>query len=147
MNGEQCEVTEHPDTTLLWVLQNSLKLNGTKYGCGRGECGACTVHLDGRPALSCQYAWSEIGERQITTIEGLVIEPAFALLESWAAAGLRPCNRCQSGLVMRAAGLLAKTLRPTPDQIAAWMQPHECGCGAREAVAGLVTTAAALLGG
>jgi len=145
VNGARCEITEDSRTTLLGVLLHSLKLNGTKYGCGRGECGACTVHLDGKPALSCQYEWTEIGEREVTTIEGLPAECAFALYEAWAAQGLRPCNRCQSGAIMRAAGLLARVACPAREQIAEWMQPHDCNCGAGEAMFGFVTQAAARL--
>lgn len=141
INGERREVTAHPDSTLLGVLHD-LKLNGTQYGCGRGECGACTVHLDGTAALSCQHVLSEIGTRAVTTIEGLNAEHAFALYDAWAAQGLRLCNRCQSGQIMRAAALLAHTARPSPAQIAQHMQPHDCNCGAPAAMVDVVERAA-----
>ncbi len=143
INGTAREVTDQPGTTLLGILLHNLKLDGTKYGCGRGECGACTVHLDGRPTLSCQCVMSEIGEREVTTIEGLSGELAFALHEAWAEAGLRNCNRCQSGQIMRAAGLLANTPRPTQDEIAAWMKPHDCTCGAPARMVEVVAHASA----
>ena len=145
INRVRHEVTVRADTTLLGLLLHDLKLNGTKYGCGRGECGACTVHLDGKPALSCQYELSDIGGREITTIEGLSPECAFALYEAWALQPLRPCERCQSGQIMRAAGLLAHTLRPTPEQIAEYMQPHECNCGAHSVMVEVVERAAIVL--
>ena len=142
INGVQREVNAFPYTTLLGVLLSDLKLNGTKYGCGRGECGACTVHLDGRPVLSCQYDLSEIGGRAITTIEGLAPELAFMLYEAWGQENLQPCDRCQSGQIMRAAGLLARNVPLSREQIAKQLQPHDCGCGARDAMVAVVERAA-----
>lgn len=145
INGVKHEVNAPSDTTLLWILRDSLKLTGTKYGCGKGECGACTVHLDGKPALACQYVVTDIGTREVITIEALSSEYAFALYEAWAIERLRPCDRCQSGRIMRAAALLVHTVRPTQDQIAEQMRLHECGCGARDAMTAVVGRAAIAL--
>lgn len=142
VNGAPREVTAHPTTTLLGLLLDDLRLPGTRYGCGRGQCGACTVYLDGKPAQACQFTLDEIGERAITTIEGLAPERAFALYEAWAAARLKPCSRCQSGLIMRAAHVLDAHACPTREQIAASVQPYDCNCGAGEAMLAVVERAA-----
>jgi isoquinoline 1-oxidoreductase alpha subunit len=145
VNGVRHEITAYPDTTLLWILRDKLKLTGTKYRCGRGECGACTVHLDGKPALACQYVIDDIGVREITTIEGLSPESAFALYEAWAGEQLPPCDRCQSGQIMRAAGLLAQCAHPTPSQSAEYMRPNDCNCGASNRMAAVIERAAIAL--
>ena len=145
VNGIRREVTAHPDTTLLWILRDKLKLTGTKYRCGRGVCGACTVHLDGKPALACQYVIDDIGAREITTIEGLPPELAFALYEAWAGEQLPPCDRCQSGQIMRAAALLAQTAHPARAQSTAYMRPNDCNCGASDRVAAVIERAAVAL--
>jgi len=145
INGTPREVTAHPGTTLLWILRDNLKLTGTKYGCGRGECGACTVHIDGKPALACQYVIADIGARDITTIEGLSPESAFALYEAWAGEQLPPCDRCQSGQIMRAAGLLAQIAHPVRAQSAEYMQPNDCNCGASNRITAVIERAAIAL--
>lgn len=145
VNGVRREVSVPPHYTLLGVLMDELRLTGTKYGCGRGDCGACTVYLDGQPAQSCQYTLTELGERAVTTIEGLAPEPAFALYEAWAAEDLKPCGRCQSGLIMRMAHLLARIAQPTPDEIAAHIKPYDCNCGAGAAMCNVVSQAATAL--
>lgn len=145
VNGVLREITAHPDTTLLGLLLDNLKLTGTKYGCGRGICGACTVYLDGKPVQACQYVLSEIGERAITTIEGLPPETAFVLYDAWAAEQLKPCNRCQSGLIMRAADLLQRHSHPSREQITRHMAPYDCNCGAFDAMAPVVERAARAL--
>jgi len=145
VNGIRREVAAHPDTTLLWILRDKLKLTGTKYRCGRGECGACTVHLDGKPVLACQYVIDDIGAREITTIEGLSPERAFALYEAWAGEQLPPCDRCQPGQIMRAAGLLAQTARPARAQSVEYMRPNDCNCGASDRMAAVIERAAMAL--
>lgn len=145
VNGTRHEVTTNPDCTLLGVLLDDLKLTGTKYGCGRGDCGACTVYLDGQPAQACQWTLAELGAREVTTIEGLSPERAFAWYEAWAAAQLAPCSRCQSGLIMRAAHLLAHAARPTPAEIDQHLKPYDCHCGARERMGQVLEHAARAL--
>ncbi|MBM3344814.1 MAG: 2Fe-2S iron-sulfur cluster binding domain-containing protein [Betaproteobacteria bacterium] len=142
VNGVRREVLAQPHYTLLGVLMDDLKLTGTKYGCGRGDCGACTVYLDGTPAQACQYTLAELGEREVTTIEGLSPERAFALYEAWAVEALKPCNRCQSGLIMRMAHLLARVAHPRADEIAASVKPYDCNCGAAAAMVAVVGRAA-----
>lgn len=149
VNGVRHDISASPDATLLWILRDQLQLTGTKYGCGKGECGACTVHLDGKPALACQYVLADVGAREITTIEGLLPECAFALYEAWAGEQLPPCDRCQSGLIMRAAGLLAQNARPARAQSAAYMQfagnDSDCNCGASNRMAAVIERAATAL--
>ena len=147
VNGVRREVRAYPYTTLLGVLMDDLKLTGTKYGCGRGTCGACTVYLDGKVAQACQYTLPEVGMRAVTTIEALSPEHAFALYEAWGAERLKPCNRCQSGLIMRAAHLLAHTARPTAEQVAAHVEPYDCNCGAGDTMVAVVVRAADALTG
>ena len=132
-------------TPLLWVLRDRLGMTGTKYGCGISMCGACTVHLDGRPVLACQYVISDLDAREITTIEGLAPERAYALYEAWAAEKLPPCDRCQSGQIMRAAALLAQHARPSRTQIDEFMKINNCHCGSETRMAGVIERAAAAL--
>lgn len=138
VNGVRHEVSAHAETTLLWILRDTLKLTGTKYGCGKGECGACTVHLDGKPALACQYVIADVGAREITTIEGLESERSFALYEAWALEALPSCDRCQSGQIMRAAGLLDETPQPTRQRVAEYMKPHTCHCESQDRMAAVI---------
>jgi isoquinoline 1-oxidoreductase alpha subunit len=145
VNGVRREVSAPAYTTLLGVLMDDLKLTGTKYGCGRGTCGACTVYLDGKLAQSCQYTLREVGTCAVTTIEGLHAERAFALYEAWAAEQLPPCKRCRSGLIMRAAHLLAHTARPSAAQVSAHVQPYDCNCGAGDAMVAVVARAVVVL--
>lgn len=130
INGTQLSVTAPLDETLLSVLRNRLNLAGTKYGCGEGECGACTVLLDGKAARSCQTLLSDVGGAKITTIEGLEqdghlspVQQAFLDEDAF------QCGFCTSGMIVRATALLADTPRPTTTQIAARMNGNICRCG------------------
>ena len=129
VNGKRHTVSAHEDTPLLWVLREHLKLTGTKFGCGVGHCGACTVHLDGKPASSCLYPLKDVAGRRITTIEGLSPDSSHPLQKAWLAEQVPQCGYCQSGQIMRAAGLLKEYPRPSREQIVDYMSPNICRCG------------------
>jgi isoquinoline 1-oxidoreductase alpha subunit len=129
VNGTRHSVTARDDTPLLWVLREHLKLTGTKYGCGVGQCGACTVHLDGQPTQSCLHAFKDVAGRRVTTIEGLSPDSSHPLQKAWLAEQVPQCGYCQSGQIMRAAGLLKENPKPNRAQIVDYMSPNICRCG------------------
>jgi isoquinoline 1-oxidoreductase alpha subunit len=129
INSKAVSVEAEPDTPLLWVVREHLKLTGTKFGCGSGLCGACTVHLDGRAVRSCQVPMDQVSGKKITTIEGLSTTSSHPLQKAWIAEQVPQCGYCQSGQIMQAAELLAKTRRPTREQIVAHMDGNICRCG------------------
>ncbi len=129
INGSSHDVDVSPDTPLLWVLRDSLSMTGTKYGCGMGLCGACTVHLDGEAVRACQTPVSSVGARKITTIEGLSADNSHPVQRAWIAEQVPQCGYCQPGQIMSAAALLAKTPHPTDDQIENAMIGNLCRCG------------------
>ena len=129
VNGRRRTVDVSPDTPLLWVLRDDLKLKGTKYSCGMGECGACTVHMDGKPVRSCETPLSAAANHSITTIEGLGNGKLHALQEAWLAEQVVQCGYCQPGMLMQAAALLATNPHPTDAQIDRWMAGNLCRCG------------------
>ena len=129
VNGRRQTVTADDDTPLLWVLRENLKLTGTKYGCGVGQCGACTVHLDGKPTPSCLHAFKDVTGRSVTTIEGLSPDSSHPLQKAWMREQVPQCGYCQSGQIMRAAGLLKDKPRPSRDEIVEYMSPNICRCG------------------
>ena len=129
LNGKPTSVDVSGELPLLWVLREVLNLTGTKYGCGIGACGACTVHINGRAQYSCLTAVSAISGRSVTTIEGLSAQGQHPLQRAWIAEQVPQCGYCQSGQIMKAAELLAKTPRPTRDQIVAHMAGNICRCG------------------
>jgi len=129
VNNKPVSVEAEPDTPLLWVVREHLKLTGTKFGCGSGLCGACTVHLDGRAVRSCQVLMDQVSGKKVTTIEGLSPTSSHALQKAWVAEQVPQCGYCQSGQIMQAAELLAKTKRPTREQIVAHMDGNICRCG------------------
>lgn len=128
INGKSQTVDVPPDTPLLWVIREHLKLTGTKFGCGVAQCGACTVHLDGTAVRSCQTAVSTAEGKKITTIEGLSPDGKHPLQVAWIAEQVPQCGYCQSGQIMQAASLLAKTPKPTDDEIVAAMSGNICRC-------------------
>jgi isoquinoline 1-oxidoreductase alpha subunit len=128
VNGESHSVDVTPDTPLLWVLRDALGLVGTKYGCGIGECGACTVHLNGSPTRACQTAVSEVGGAEVTTIEGLDPAGKHPLQQAWCELDVPQCGYCQAGQIMTAAALLKKTPRPTDADIDRAMPGNLCRC-------------------
>ncbi len=128
VNGETRAVTAEPDTPLLWVLRDNLNLTGSKYGCGIGRCGACTVHLDGNATRSCRTPVSTLEGRKITTIEGLAAALGPHLQEAWLAEQTPQCGYCQSGQLMSAAQLLQRHPRPTDAEIDTAMSGNLCRC-------------------
>lgn len=128
VNGKSYLVDVAPDTPLLWVLRDTLGLTGTKYGCGMGLCGACTVHLDGEAQRSCQTPVSSVGTKKITTIEGLSPDRSHPVQRAWISEQVPQCGYCQSGQIMQAAAFLAKTPHPTREQIDEAMTGNVCRC-------------------
>jgi isoquinoline 1-oxidoreductase alpha subunit len=129
VNGKAMTVEAEPDTPLLWVVREHLKLTGTKFGCGAGLCGACTVHIDGKAVRSCQIGVSKVTGKKVTTIEGLSPTGTHALQKAFIAEQVPQCGYCQSGQIMQAAALLATTKKPTREQIVAHMDGNICRCG------------------
>lgn len=129
VNGKKHTIDASADTPLLWVLRDSLSLTGTKYGCGRGLCGACTVHLEGEAVRSCVTPIAEADGKKITTIEGLAAQPQHALLRAWIAEAVPQCGYCQPGQIMQAAALLAQKPHPTEADLNAVMSTVLCRCG------------------
>jgi len=129
VNGSEKNVNVSPDTPLLWVLRDSLQLTGTKFGCGVGLCGACSVHLNGTLTHSCTTRVSEAAGKNITTIEGLGANGLHPLQQAWIAEDVPQCGYCQSGQIMAAAALLAKTPHPSDSDITDFMSANICRCG------------------
>jgi isoquinoline 1-oxidoreductase alpha subunit len=129
VNGRDVQVTSEPDTPLLWVLRAELKLAGTKYGCGMALCGACTVHLNGEPVRSCVTPVSAVGNREVTTIEGIAGPESEALRAAWTDIDVVQCGYCQSGQLMSACALLKKKPNPSDDDIDEAMNGNICRCG------------------
>jgi aerobic-type carbon monoxide dehydrogenase small subunit (CoxS/CutS family) len=129
VNGKPYNVDVVPDMPLLWVIRDVIGLTGTKFGCGLSQCGACTVHLEGNAVRSCSIPASTAAGKKVTTIEGLSPTSSHALQIAWIAEQVPQCGYCQSGQIMSAAALLAKTPKPTDDQINAAMTGNICRCG------------------
>lgn len=150
VNGRAHELEADPDMPLLWALRDSLGLVGTKFGCGGGFCGACTVHVDGVATRSCTLPVAKASGRAIVTIEGLGASTSgvgsHPLQRAWVAIDVAQCGYCQAGQIMTAAALLARTPNPTDEQIAAAMQGNLCRCGTYMRIREAVKQAAAQIG-
>jgi isoquinoline 1-oxidoreductase subunit alpha len=129
VNGKTQTVDVPDRMPLLWVLRDALSLKGTKFGCGVGQCGACTVLLDGQPARSCSTPVSAVGTSKVTTIEGLPADASSPLQKAWLELDVPQCGYCQAGQLLSASALLTKTPKPTDAQIDAAMSGNVCRCG------------------
>jgi isoquinoline 1-oxidoreductase subunit alpha len=144
INGQIKRVDVEADTPLLWVLRDSLDLVGTKFGCGGGFCGACTVHIDGQARRSCNTPVGQVASARITTIEGLSATGSHPVQRAWEEIDVPQCGYCQAGQIMTAAALLARTPNPSSDQIAAAMNANICRCGTYMRIRNAVRRAAEL---
>ena len=142
VNDQAVEFSDAPDTPLLWVLRDHLQLTGAKFGCGIGQCGACTVHIDGVATRSCITQVSNVAGKAVTTIEGLDSGAGKALQQAWVDEQVPQCGYCQSGQIMQAAGLLENTPSPTDEQITQAMNGNLCRCMAYTRIHKAIKTAA-----
>ncbi|HTO96834.1 MAG TPA: (2Fe-2S)-binding protein [Myxococcales bacterium] len=142
VNGQSRVVDVEPETPLLWVLRDTLRLTGTKYGCGVGACGACTVHLDGAAVRSCITPVSNVGRKSLTTIEGLAATASASLQRAWIEEDVPQCGYCQAGQIMQAAALLKTKPHPTDLEIDRGMTGNLCRCGTYDRIRRAILKAA-----
>ena len=142
INGTTTELDTEPDMPLLWALRDFLGLRGTKYGCGKGLCGACTVHLDGQPRRSCQLTVADAASGEVTTIEGLSGNGSHPLQQAWREFNVPQCGYCQSGQLMSAAALLRDNPDPSDEDIDAAMSGNICRCGTYPRIRAAIKAAA-----
>jgi isoquinoline 1-oxidoreductase alpha subunit len=142
INGASRSFEGDPDMPLLWYLRDELGLTGTKFGCGGGFCGACTVHVDGKAMRSCQLPMSAAAGRKIVTIEGLSPDQSHPVQRAWMSANVAQCGYCQAGQIMQAAALLAEKRRPTDADIDAAMSGNICRCGTYQRIRAAIKRAA-----
>ena len=143
INGKSHEIDADPSTPLLYVLRNNLELHGPKFGCGLGQCGACTVHIDGRATFSCILPIAAVGGRKVTTLEGLLEDgKPNKLQQAFIDEQAAQCGYCISGMIMRAQALLQGKPHPTDDEIRRHMRPNLCRCGTHAAIMRAVKRAA-----
>ena len=142
VNGKPREFNGDPEMPLLWFLRDELQLTGTKYGCGMGLCGACTVHVNGEAARSCQTPMTEAAGKSVTTIEGLDPKGAHPLQKSWTVCNVPQCGYCQSGQIMQAASLLKSKPQPTDQDIDSVMHGNICRCGTYQRIRQAIKMAA-----
>ncbi len=143
VNGQPHTVNVPADTPLLWVLRDEIGLTGTKFGCGIGQCRACTVHLNGTATFSCQLSISGVANQDITTIEGLSDDRSHPLQRAWIEEDVPQCGYCQSGQIMTAAALLEQNPNPSDEEIDAWMRGNICRCGTYNRIRKAIRSAAA----
>jgi isoquinoline 1-oxidoreductase subunit alpha len=142
VNGQTRPVDVPADTPLLWVLRDQLDLVGTKYGCGAGLCGACTIHLGGVPVRSCQLLVSTVAGQRITTIEGLSPDGSHPLQQAWIEHDVPQCGYCQAGQIMTAAAFLQSSPNPSDEEIDGAMAGNLCRCGTYQRIRAAIKTAA-----
>lgn len=142
INGQSRTVTVDADTPLLWVLRDALQLCGSKYGCGQGLCGACTVHVDGQAQRSCQVPVSTLAGKRVVTIEGLHPQGQHPLQQAWVKLDVAQCGYCQCGQIMQAAALLKAKPRPSDAEIDAAMAGNLCRCGTQLRIRAAIRAAA-----
>jgi isoquinoline 1-oxidoreductase alpha subunit len=142
LNGRKVSLDVPGTTPLLWAIRDVAGLTGTKYGCGAGLCGACTVHIDGVALRSCQTSVSEVANKAVTTIEGLSKDSSHPLQKAWVDLQVPQCGYCQSGQIMKAAELLAKNKKPTRQEIVQHMDGNICRCGTYHKIIAAIETAA-----
>jgi isoquinoline 1-oxidoreductase subunit alpha len=147
VNGHTHSVDAVPDSPLLWVIRDTIGLTGTKFGCGIAQCGACTVHLDGKPLRSCSLPVSAVGDAEITTIEGVTGREATAVQNAWVNRDVPQCGYCQSGQVMSAVALLRTTPKPTDRDIDLAMSGNLCRCATYMRIRAAIKEAATTLEG
>jgi isoquinoline 1-oxidoreductase alpha subunit len=144
VNGAVHAADADLDMPLLWALRDLLQLTGTKFGCGIGACGACTVHLDGQAVRSCITRVGDVGEQEVTTIEGLSPDGSHPVQRAWAAHNVPQCGYCQPGQIMQAAALLQQVPKPTEDDITGGMSGNICRCGTYQRIRVAIKDAAGL---
>ena len=144
VNGSTRAVDADPDMPLLWVLRDLLHLTGSKFGCGIGACGACTVHLNGQAVRSCITRIGDVGDQEVTTIEGLSPDGTHPIQRAWTQHNVPQCGYCQAGQIMQAAALLKETPKPTDQQITDSMSGNICRCGTYQRIRAAIKDAAEL---
>jgi len=142
VNGQDREVEAVPETPLLWVLRDNLDLTGTKFGCGKALCGACTVHLDGNPSRSCSTPVSTVGAKKVTTIEGVSDKGLHPVQQAWMDENVPQCGYCQTGQIMSAIALIEKNPNPSDTEIEPAMSGNICRCGTYERIRKAIKRAA-----
>jgi isoquinoline 1-oxidoreductase alpha subunit len=142
VNGVKRRFDGEPEMPLLWYLRDQLELTGTKFGCGIGQCGACTVHVNGEPARSCQMMMKDVAGKGVTTIEGLSAQADHPVQKAWMQHNVPQCGYCQAGQIMQAVALLKKHPSPTDKDIDDGMQGNICRCGTYQRIRAAIKTAA-----
>src|SRR3954470_21530938 len=144
INGVDHDIDADPQMPLLWAIRDIIGLTGTKFGCGIGACGACTVHLNGQAVRSCITAIGDVGDQEVTTIEGLSQNGSHPVQRAWTAHNVPQCGYCQAGQIMQAAALLQQTPKPTDQQITDAMTGNICRCGTYQRIRAAIKQAAGL---
>jgi isoquinoline 1-oxidoreductase subunit alpha len=147
VNGTARSFDGDDDMPLLWYLRDDLRLTGTRFGCGAGLCGACTVHVDGQAVRACQTQMRTVQNKRVTTIEGLSADGTHPVQRAWAAANVPQCGYCQTGQIMQAAALLSRTPNPTDQDIDRTMAGNICRCGTYQRIRAAIKQAAGARGG